>query len=314
MTVRQYRPDRPWQAVRIFRSLGADVYHSQDTSLGTALAQVAAPSATHVVTFRDPMDRAEWRVESAYADMPRLGWALYRQFITNPFVTIAVRRADGLHTAAEFLAPKAQALYGLREPPRFLPSPVRMPTTVEKAGHPTACYVGRWEGRKRVEQFFELARRCPDVEFIAVGGARDPGRDRALRLRYGDIPNLTMTGVLDQFTAPKAWSDVLSRSWILVNTSAREGLPTAFVEAAAHRCAVLSFADPDGFATRFGRRAREGELEAGLRELLRDDRWAALGAAGRSHVEHTFSVGPALDAHLSAYAAASGRRPRSRAA
>ena len=55
--VYQYRPDRPWQALRIFRSLDADVYHSQDTSLGTALARVARPWAAHVVTFRDPMDR-----------------------------------------------------------------------------------------------------------------------------------------------------------------------------------------------------------------------------------------------------------------
>ena len=90
-----------------------------------------------------------------------------------------------------------------------------------------------------MELFFELARQCPDLEFVAVGGARDPLRDRALRERYGDIPNLRMTGVIDQFTAPETWSEALGSSWILVNTSAREGLPTAFIEAAAHRCAIL---------------------------------------------------------------------------
>ena len=306
MTVHQYAPYRPWQAIRLFRRLAADVYHSQDTSLGTALAPVARPSAAHVVTFRDPMDRDEWRVESDYAQMPRAGWALYRQFITNPLVTAAVRRADGLYSAAEFLAPKAKALYRLPRLPAFLPSPVGLPATVTKADRPTVCYVGRWEGRKRVELFFELARRCPDVEFVAVGGARDPARDRALRERYGDIPNLRMTGVLDQFATPE-WSDILGRSWILANTSAREGLPTAFIEAAAHRCAILSFADPDGFATRFGRQVSEGELEQGLRWLLADDRWRGRGEAGRSSVEEVFSVERSIDAHLDAYDRALGR-------
>ena len=309
MTVQQYRPDRPWQAVGIFRSLDADVFHSQDTSLGTVLAQIAAPSAAHLVTFRDPMDRRDWRVESDYANMPRPGWTLYRSFITNPAVGIAVRRADGLYCAAEFLVPKAARLYRLRRRPVFLPTPVQMPAPTRKTDRPTACYVGRWEGRKRVELFFELAEQCPDVEFIAVGGARDPVRDRALRDRYGGIPNLRLTGVLDQF-ATAEWSDVLGQSWILVNSSAREGLPTAFIEAAAHGCAILSFTDPDGFATRFGRRAHEGRLEEGLRDLLRDNEWAKLGQAGREHVERVFSIEHTMDAHLRAYESAIRHRGR----
>ena len=309
MSVHQYHPDRPWQAVGMYRSLGADIYHSQDTSVGTALAQVAAPSAAHLVTFRDPMDRGDWRVESDYARMPRVGWALYRGFITNPFVSIAVRRADARYCAAEFLIPKATRLYRLRRPPGFLPTPVELPAKVTKAASPTVCFVGRWEGRKRVELFFELAERCPDVEFVAVGGARDPIRDRALRDRYGGIPNLRMTGVLDQFATP-AWSEALGASWVLVNTSAREGLPTAFIEAAAHRCAILSFTDPDGFATRFGVKAQEGRLEEGLRDLLRDNLWAALGEAGRTFVERVFSIDHAMDAHLRAYESAVERGGR----
>ena len=311
MPVYQYRPDRPWQALRVFRELDADVYHSQDTSLGTVLAQVARPSAAHVVTFRDPMDRTEWRVESAYANMPRLGWSLYRQFITNPFITVAVRRADGLYCAAEFLVPKAAKLYRLRRPPRFLPSPVDLPPAIPKAARPTVCYVGRWEGRKRVELFFELARQCPDVEFVAVGAARDPEHDRALRERFGGIANLRITGVLDQFETPE-WGEVLGRSWILVNSSAREGLPTAFIEAAAHRCGILSFTDPDGFATRFGHRATEGRLEEGLRDLLRNDGWRELGEAGRRYVERVFSIEHSMDEHLRAYETALTRRRRGR--
>lgn len=185
-----------------------------------------------------------------------------------------------------------------------------MPAATPKADRPTVCYVGRWEGRKRVELFFQLAEQCPDVDFIAVGGARDPGRDRALRERYSRIPNLRMPGVLDQFITPE-WGEVLGRSWVLVNSSLREGLPTTFIEAAAHRCAILSFTDPDGFASRFGHLAREGHLAEGLRTLLDGNRWRMLGEAGRQYVERVFSISNAMDAHARAYEAAiRGKRCR----
>ena len=86
MTVHQFDPKRPWQGIRILKDCDADVYHSQDTSVTTFLAQLAKPAAVHVVTFRDPMDSVDWQIETEYAEMPRLGWAQYRFFISNPLV------------------------------------------------------------------------------------------------------------------------------------------------------------------------------------------------------------------------------------
>ena len=300
MTVYQYEAGKPWTGVRVLRELDADVYHSQDTSFTTFLARLARPSAAHVVTFRDPMDGLDWRIETEHAGMPRIGWAQYRLFISNPLVTWAVRRADELRTAARFLEAKCAALYRLEPPPRFLASPVSVPELVKKAIRPTVCYVGRWEGRKRVELFFELAREVPEVDFIAVGGARDPDLDAKLRRDYGDIPNLEMTGIIDQFTSPEL-SRLMGKSWVMVNTSLREGLPTTFIEAAAHRCAILSFTDPDGFTSRFGLVAQEGRLAEGLRTLLVEDRWRALGENGFREVESEFATEPSIAAHLRMY-------------
>lgn len=297
----QYDPRRPWRGVRLLRSCAADVYHSQDLSTTTLLAQLARPSAIHVITFRDPMDGHDWRIETDYSGQPRFAWAQYRYFIDNPLVSLAVRRADSLHCAARFLEDKCEAIYGEQSRPSFLPTPVDVPARVTKAAKPTVCYVGRWEGRKRVELFFELARACPDIHFIAIGGARDTEQDQRLRRVYGAIPNLEMTGVLDQFESA-GLSEALGRSWILVNTSLREGLPTTFVEAAAHRCAILSFSDPDGFATRFGVRSAEGNLATDLRSLVHGDRWRALGEAGHQHVAQTFAADHAMDLHLQLYA------------
>ena len=43
-----------------------------------------------------------------------------------------------------------------------------------------------------------------------------------------------MLGFVDQFQSARLQS-ILSQSWILVNTSVREGLPTSFLEALANQ-------------------------------------------------------------------------------
>lgn len=309
MHVRQFDPWRPWRAIAHFQASEADVFHSQDTSIGTRLAMLARRSSAHVITFRDPLEADDWRIETGYSGQGRVGWSLYRAFIDGPLVGGAVARADSRYCAAEFLRAKVMRKYGLDAEPGFLPTPVHVPEEVTKAAKPTVCFVGRWEGRKRPERFLELARDFPDVRFIAVGGAQDETRDRVLRRTYEHLPNLEMTGFLDQF-ATDAVFRVLESSWVLVNTSAREGLPNTFLEACAHRCAVLSYSDPDRFASRFGLVAGDDEngLRDGLAALLSDDRWRALGESGFRHIKEVFATDRAIDAHLEAYRRASGAR------
>ena len=303
MQVHQYPTSQPWRATTLFRACRPDVFHSQDTSLGTYLAMKAAPDRPHLITFRDPMNTQDWRVEWRYAGRQWGGWLLYGLFVEFPTVRAAVRRAQGLYCAAGFLAAKAQAKYGLKEAPEFLPTPVSIPAVIEKATRPTVCHIGRWQKRKRPELFFELARRFPEVRFIAVGAEYDHDRDADLRRRYSHLPNLEMTGVLDQF-ADDRLAEILRDSWILVNTAAREGLPITFVEAAAHGCAILSACDPDGFASRFGYHASALDFEAGLRVLLKDDRWRALGQSARRHAMGVFGTERAIDRHIDVYRAA----------
>ena len=104
--------------------------------------------------------------------------------------------------------------------------------------------------------------------------------DHLLRKRYGAIGNLELTGFLDRFASPR-FAEILSKSWILVNTAAREGLPVTFLEAASYRCAIVSQVDPDGFASGFGYHAKAGDFETGLRTLLENDRWRARGEVAK---------------------------------
>lgn len=301
--VHQFSPHRLDIAAALLRRIRADVYHSQDTTILTPLARFAVPRAAHILTFRDPMDRNDWKIETAHAGMAPFGWRLYRWFITNPFISWGVRLVDARYCAAEFLIPKTRWIYGLSEPPAFLASPVHMPAEISKSEKPTVCFMGRWDGRKRVELFFDLAKQNPNIDFVAVGGNRDAAKDKMLRQKCRAIANLRLPGVLDQFSDPE-WSRTMGRSWVLVNTSLREGLPTTFVEAAAHGTAILSHTDPDGFATRFGCCAAEGRLSEGLAWLLAEGRWKTCGGAGRTFVAEHFATERAMDSHLQAYESA----------
>jgi glycosyltransferase involved in cell wall biosynthesis len=162
-----------------------------------------------------------------------------------------------------------------------MPNPVRIPDgPIKKAAIPTVCFLGRWDPQKRVELFFRLASKLPDIQFIAIGKSNFPEIDRELRKKGAGIKNLEMPG----FVSEDEKSQILEKSWVLANTSVREGLPFNFLEACAHKTALLSYANPDNFAGQFGYWAAFEDFEGGLKELLRDDLWKERGEAGYKHV------------------------------
>ena len=89
----------------------------------------------------------------------------------------------------------------------------------------------------------------------------------------------------------------------MVNTATREALPTnAFLEAAAHRCALLACLDyQDGFASNFGYCALVQDFETGLAWLLENDRWKSLGEKGQAHVRDQYRTDLVIDQHLQVY-------------
>ena len=301
ITVFGYPMGAPWQAARLCRAANAEIYHSQEPSTATWLAMRAMPDRKHVVTLRDPHDWRDWRTELAHPSLSRVQVIANMLYEDNPLVHRAVRRADRRFCAAHCIQPKVVAKYALPAPPPLLPTPVRVPAAVRKAERPTVCYLARWDRRKRPDLFFELVARFHQVRFLAVGRSRDAAYDRHLRATYGHLPNLELTGFVDQFDSEEL-SAILGRSWIVVSTAAREGLPNAFIEAAAHRCAILSGVDPDGFASRFGAWVEDGDFARGLASLLEQDRWRALGARGYAYVLESFELNHAVDRHLAAYA------------
>ncbi len=290
----------PWRAAGLLRESNADIYHSQEPSFITYLAQRAMPGRKHLVTLRDTHEWSDWLAELRHPSLNRGQVLANKLFEDNPLVQRAVRRAHRVYCAAEFLRAKAQRKYRLKSIPEFLPTPVSVPDQVRKAERPTVCYLARWDRRKRPELFLALARQFPQVRFIAFGTSRDAEYERSLRARFAGLRNLEMPGHVDQFTSG-AVATALTESWILVNTAIREGLPNAFLEGAAHGCAILSAVDPDGFASRFGLKVERDDFATALQTLLQGDRWGRSGERAREYVRSTFELGTAMDRHLAIY-------------
>jgi len=301
ITVLAFPQFQPWKALQLYRQCNADIYHSQEASLGSYLAMRAAPDRKHLITFRDHKLFRDWLVELKYPSRNYLRTILAWIYERNILVTKAIRGCDRLAVCAPHLAGSVIQNYHLQRPPLLLPTPVVVPEqTPVKSSSPTVCFLARWDKRKRPEQFLALAKEFTDVRFIAVGGSQNSAWDTKLRKRFGHLPNLEMTGFINQFDTG-ALSSLLEKSWILVNTSMREGLPTSFLEAMGHRCALLSRVNPDGVATRFGYHAKNDDFITGLSKLLEGDAWRDKGEAGYRYVRDRFELGNVVTEHLQAY-------------
>jgi glycosyltransferase involved in cell wall biosynthesis len=293
----------PWAARELFRQCDADIYHSQHPSFSTRLAMDVMPDRKHLITFRDPHAAKDWLIELRHPSISRVR-TLLAFLYENLGVRKAVRNADGLFCCTPDIESKVRQLYGSVPALYVLPSPIAIPEgPMRKTSAPTVCFIGRWDRRKRPELFLETAARRPDVHFIAVGKSQDAEWDAQLRQRYGRLPNVELPGFLDPFTSG-ALSHVLERSWILMNTSYREGLPTSFLEALAHRCAILSAVDPGGITQRFGARVDNDDYDRGLERLLQQDAWKEKGERGYQYVKGHHDLADAIDRHLAAYATA----------
>ena len=300
ITVMSFLPYYPWSSRKLYKICDADIYHSSEPSYGTYLAMKEMPDKKHIVTFRDPRDFQDWKMEYELPSLNRLQVIHNYFYENNFFVRNCINRMDGVYTIGKYLIPKVKSMYGLKFDPKFLPTPVSVPDKIEKASTPTVCFLARMDRRKRPELFFELAKKFPHVKFIAFGKSRDKKWGSYLKETYGYLPNLEMIGFVDQFSS-NLHSEILEKSWIMVNTATREALPNAFLEAAAHKCAILSAVDPDSFASKFGYHAKDDDFSQGLNFLLENQNWEKRGELGYEYVKETFETNLAIDQHISVY-------------
>jgi glycosyltransferase involved in cell wall biosynthesis len=294
----------------LFNQCQADIYHSQALNVYTYFAKRARPQCKHILTFQDPLMRELDEIIKIWSVIDPARKERYirlknnfnlKHHIERYYIAKGVPLLDATYCQAKYIAPIAQRIYHLTKPPEFLPNPVPISQSSQpKADDPTVCTLSRLDPVKNHELLFQVAQHFPHVKFIVMGKAHNPTRDRFLRERYGKIPNVQLTG----FVTETQKAEILSKSWILANTSIHEGLPVAFLEGAAHKCAILSYENPDNFAQDFGYHVKDYTLtnfQKGLQDLLTQERWRTQGKKGYAYVQKHHEINHAINQHIEVY-------------
>jgi glycosyltransferase involved in cell wall biosynthesis len=190
-----------------------------------------------------------------------------------------------------------------------LPNIINSVDMISKSVQPTVAFLGRLDPVKRPWLFAALAERLPHVEFMFMGQShfRGPGSWEPCNLPA----NVRLLGHVNEVEK----RELLSKAWLLVNTSIHEGLAVSFLEALACETPILACVDPEGIVSRFG--AFIGNypgtgleavpvLRSAILELLSDsERRARLGAEGRAWVSATHTRASFLRALSNIWAHAS---------
>jgi len=296
-----FHKTNPFYARKLFKKCNADIYHSEEPSFGTYLAMKEMPEKIHLVTSRDTKFFNDWVREFINPSFNKIQVLANYLYEDNYFVKRSVRKANRVFCAAKFLNGKVSKKYSLKNAVEFLPTPIEVPKKeILKSGFPTVCYLARWDKRKKPELFFQLAESFPEIKFIAIGKGRNNNYDRYLRKKYSGLKNLKMTGFINQFETDEL-SKILETSWILVNTATREGLPNAFLEALAHKCAILSSLNPENVTERFGYFVKNDDFKEGLIKLLDNDNWRIKGEQGQKYVKENYELSSSIKQHIEIY-------------
>lgn len=288
----------------------ADIIHSESCPVETALTFYNNPDTPKLLTFQDLRSykerhdlfykggetySVEWSLPSA--KMLPVYWVTWFLAKRNVF------GADVVSCQAHLLKPKVKTIFGYGGPLAFLPNFVDMPVSnCAKSKRPSVVWLGRLDHVKHPELMFALAEKMPEVDFYVLGHSHFPDRERWYQNRYGNnkVKNVFLLG--HQEGAVK--EVILSKAWVLLNTSYYECMPISFLEALAHKCALLSTRNPDGYTERFGYfdgSCSVAGLKRGLECLLMDDAWRGKGEAGYSHVLKHHETGRCLSQHINLY-------------
>lgn len=284
----------------LYRKINADIYHSQNPNLLSVAAKLACPDKKHVITCRDPRSLHDWWTESVHGTWRRRLKNINAYLFEASWpVTWVIRQADAVGVPAHFLKQKVQQLYR-RQDVFFLANIFRIPQReANKSSTPTICMVGRLDQRKRPGKIFAIAQALPECHFVVVGVAEEEARQRRFEEQVAQHQNITYVGYLAE--DQQQLRAIYDRSWILLNTAAREGLPLTFIEAAGHGCAIVSQVNPDHFADRFGYWAKNGDFVAGIQTLIKNDRWQKKGQLALAYVQKNYEEQAAVAQHLQLY-------------
>lgn len=290
----------PFKAV--MQAVQPDVVYNRVFNLYTALAMNGAPK--NAVTIWAAAGQHDGEVTTTIAEM----WKTksFKQFVALVPRTIMMRREarQGALKASLQLAQSRDQVERLSRQgfhPVLLRNSLNNISGVNSQTHegkPLVLWVGSVKLWKRPEQFYELARRCSnlDCEFVMAGEMHDKHCQGSLYRAQQELKNFRYAG----FVPPEHIGKLYDKAHVLVSTSRAEGFPNTFTQAWLRGVPVLSLdVDPDKLLSRDGLGAVASDmnaLEHKLRELLADaNRRREIGLRAQEFAKKEFDLQANVD-------------------
>lgn len=282
------RPTDPRQPMSFFEQIDADLFccFGNQATAATAIASAHATGRPAVLFIGSDDDlnpgyTADSSVRNPYGD-------------TGATCFYSLTQADAVLTQTSEQQQLLQNRFGRES--TVIPNPIDLdewdcrartplPTELSMGADRFVLWMGRAEKiHKRPQTLLEVARMCPSVPFVMLLNPRDPAVDA--EIRQTAPPNVR---IITQVPFPQMPA-LFQRAIACINTSALEGFPNAFLQAAASRVPIVSLE----VASTFLRESQAGVFVGGdlpwaadtLTQWMND---AALrqsyGDAGRAYVE-----------------------------
>lgn len=210
-----------------------------------------------------------------------------------------------VYAEAKFIAEKSKTLFSLPNTPYSLRNPIAVyDIEREKFDEPTICWVARWDPQKRPDMALLIAKQLPEVKFIMIGTAN---RNTAhyevvedyLKKTFSEMKNVSILGFVNE----EEKREIIGKSWALLNTSIREGLPITFLEALAEETPIISYVDPDSYVSRFGIKV-DYSLESfihGIEQAVSERLFQKIGQNERSYALREHALDVVMNKHIQIY-------------
>jgi len=314
---------------KYFNEIKLDILQSEDTPPSDILINKSL-NIPFIMVFQDPFDYYDLNLlydsEQNYLNIPKSGILGYKikshdYKFKNAFLINMAHRKNFIkpmhrfltsdnkiinnYAEAKFIANKSKEMFNPDKIPGLLLNPIKMyDIKREKFENPIICWVARWDPQKRPDMALLIARKMPDVNFIMIGTATKNSKNYQevedyLKKEFSQLKNLTIMG----FVSEEKKREIIGKSWGLLNTSIREGLPITFLEAMAEGTPIISYVDPDMYASRFGIKVDYNidSFRQGIEKAVTEKLYDKIGNKEREYIlkEHELEV--VMNKHLQIY-------------
>ena len=207
-----------------------------------------------------------------------------------------------VYTEADFISQKVRSMYELDYTPKVLRNPQDFPISPpEKSSSPSILWVARWDLQKRPDIALRTAKELPDYDFYLIGAPNDilhyKEVSQILRNKYKNYPNIH---ILD-FVTEEQKNRLLSQSWILLNTSVREGLPISFLEAGANAMSIISSVNPDSYTEKYGAHVTNGNFKEAIETAVKEEWHKTKGLNAFEGMKKLHETSKVMNEHIKIY-------------